>query len=347
VENNTGMYYYQINQFDVESDIELPCDLRCRRSREYQDLVPLRVRVQRHSLEKFPRVEYFARGRDGKLRIYNVGTGILMRCGDNIALHVDHGGTTITLDMDDVYAPLGALYAIAIGMGTCTMLRGDFPLHAAGVEIDGKVIALMADTETGKSTASRALLRAGARFVSDDMVVARLVGSGGVSALPSISLHAKASREALLREGRDYRTLKPVEEIAVDDESRGRYWDPVPPEKRVLEARPLSALFVLQPFSRGMSRSVCVRRVSGVSVVKRLVENMMGSLQARSLLHEREILTRYLKLASRLPVYTLEYPKYYEALPDISLAIRDALGTAESAVPAFRAGVSPTVALVM
>jgi hypothetical protein len=343
------MYHYQINQFDVESDIELPCDLRCRRSREYQDLAPLRVRVRRHSLEEFPQVEYVMRRFGGAMRIYHVGTGTLLCC-EHIMMHVDNGGRTITLDIEDEYAPLGALYAIAIGMGICTLLRGDIPLHAAGVEIDGKVIALMAESGTGKSTTSRALLHAGARFVSDDVVVARLESDGIVTGFPAISLHAKANREALRREGRDYRQYEPVNEMyeGPDDECEIKYWDPVAPEGRVLEAKSLSALYVLQPVPPlETPQPVIAKRAGGVSMITLLIENTMGYNAARALIKEGDLLKRYMGLVTRLPIYTLEYPKRYEALPEVIQAIRETLGTAENvAAPVFRTESVPAATLV-
>ena len=50
-------------------------------------------------------------------------------------------------------------------------LRGVFLLHAAAVEIDGKLLVFSGRSGAGKTTSARAFARAGARLVSEDLLV--------------------------------------------------------------------------------------------------------------------------------------------------------------------------------
>ena len=52
----------------------------------------------------------------------------------------------------------------------CLLARGDLPLHAAAVEIDGQAVILAGPRGSGKSTLAAGLIRAGHRLLSEDVV---------------------------------------------------------------------------------------------------------------------------------------------------------------------------------
>lgn len=55
----------------------------------------------------------------------------------------------------------------------CFLRRGDVPVHAAAVEIDGKAVLLAAPRTFGKTTLAAALVRAGHRLLSEDLTCVR------------------------------------------------------------------------------------------------------------------------------------------------------------------------------
>lgn len=55
----------------------------------------------------------------------------------------------------------------------CFLRRGDVPLHAAAVEIDGRAVLLAAPRTFGKTTLAAALVRAGHRLLSEDLTCVR------------------------------------------------------------------------------------------------------------------------------------------------------------------------------
>ena len=70
-------------------------------------------------------------------------------------------------------------------------LQGDLVLHASAVSINGRVFAFIGDKGAGKSTLAAALVRFGARLVTDDLLRLRWNGTGATlceCAYPQIKL---------------------------------------------------------------------------------------------------------------------------------------------------------------
>lgn len=65
--------------------------------------------------------------------------------------------------------------------------RGDFSLHAAAVEVNGRAVVLAGPSHAGKTTLAAAFHAAGHRLLSEDLVCCRL-GPSGVSVLPGPAL---------------------------------------------------------------------------------------------------------------------------------------------------------------
>ena len=64
----------------------------------------------------------------------------------------------------------------------CFMARGDLPLHAAAVEIDGGAAVIAAPSKAGKTTLAAAFVRAGVRLLSEDVTCIR--PSPGAQVIP-------------------------------------------------------------------------------------------------------------------------------------------------------------------
>lgn len=65
-----------------------------------------------------------------------------------------------------------------VPMLLCFVRRGDVPLHAAAVEVDGEAVVLAAPTRFGKSTLLAALARDGLRLLTEDLACLRLEAEG-------------------------------------------------------------------------------------------------------------------------------------------------------------------------
>lgn len=94
----------------------------------------------------------------------------------------------------------------------CFMERGDLPIHAAAVEVDGVSVLVAAPGRHGKTTLAASLLGAGHRVLSEDLSCCR-VAAGAASVLPG---------PALLRVRRDsYERLDiPVGDVVAEDPDR-------------------------------------------------------------------------------------------------------------------------------
>lgn len=65
-----------------------------------------------------------------------------------------------------------------VPMLLCFLRRGDVPLHAAAVDVDGEAVVLAAPSRFGKSTLLAALAREGLRLLTEDLACIRLAAHG-------------------------------------------------------------------------------------------------------------------------------------------------------------------------
>lgn len=315
---------YQINQFSVESNLRLPADLSSSidAATSGQTGASLSIRHEQGSLNEFSQVHWVGRIGDGFLRSYNVGDGVVVCALDGLRMYVNRAGNSVVLDFDgsDSEALAGALaLSTNSGISICTLFRGDVALHGAGVEVDGRFIGIMAPSGAGKSTMLWALLNVGALFGNDDVIPVRII-DGRVVAFPSVSLHAKLSREALEKRGMDAEQLE--EWVPNSDE----YWIPMEAQQRVREPRPLAALFVLRPTVDAASPDeVHVRKVDAGVALSLLMENTQGLLAASQMVDGKELFARYSEIMRTVPLYVLHYHRSFDALPALTQLIRELL----------------------
>jgi hypothetical protein len=80
-------------------------------------------------------------------------------------------GTIVLPDSPDLVRREERLWGIPAML--CFLARGDLPLHAAAVEIDGGAVVLGAPRAHGKTTLAAAFLEAGLRLLSEDVACVR------------------------------------------------------------------------------------------------------------------------------------------------------------------------------
>lgn len=318
------MQHYFIQQFRVQSELVLPCDGRCRPAGGSGNPEPLRVEPLRVELQPLPsaaETDCLASYFGGALAWYRQEEGFLLRVRDRFRLHVHERGERVAVDAPAEHQAEAATYVIGMGLGLCSAIRGYLSLHAAAVELEGRRIALLAPSGTGKSTTLWALLEAGARFANDDAVPVRLE-NGRAMAIPAVSLYPKVGRELLDRYGLDTAGMPEV------GRGRDKWWYPVSPEQRVPHAAPLATVFALQP--RPEAAEIRAERQPAARAVPLLMRNSMAVLGSAPPFETRHVMAQYAAVARAVPFYTLEYPKRFDLLPELIAVIRSCAERSET-----------------
>lgn len=103
---------------------------------------------------------------DDRYRLWIAGSGWFI---------VDpHGPSVVLPDEENVVRREERLWSVPAIL--CLLARGDLPLHAAAVEVDGEAVLLAAPRTFGKTTLAAAFLSAGYRLLSEDVTCVRLAG---------------------------------------------------------------------------------------------------------------------------------------------------------------------------
>jgi hypothetical protein len=112
--------------------------------------------------------------------LWSNGVGFRLRIGDAGWFSVEPGERRIEIPADGGLRAEERLWGIPIVL--CFQARGDVPLHAAAVEVDGGAVLLAAPRTYGKTTMAAGFHRAGHRVLSEDTACLRL--SPGPAVVP-------------------------------------------------------------------------------------------------------------------------------------------------------------------
>lgn len=187
--------------------------------------------------------------------------------------------------------------ALITGMSLLFHARGDIPLHASAIEIDGAAVILAAPGNFGKTTLAAGFHRAGFRVLSEDLTCLRR--SPEPAAIPG---------PAMIRLRRDVadRLDLPEAELIVESSKRACY--AFDPKRRGDSAPvPIRAALVLLPSADGIR----LERAPAADAVRDLwaVSGMLPTDEDLSRRFEAVA-----DLASTVPVYNLYRPPSFEAL---------------------------------
>lgn len=235
------------------------------------------------------------------LRLYAGPDRVRLTYGPLGVYDVARGGTEIiwypgTHDCADCARQciLGRVLALAIH------LRGDLCLHASAVEVNGTALALIAPKGTGKSTLALALVAAGAKLLTDDMLRIDLRAGAQVSpGVQRLRLHPDSAAAASAADIR-FEHGNGGKRLSVGIRAHAHRAGTVP----------LRAVYLLQPVGSG-ARTRRVRMDGARATMALLRNTMLGPLLGPG---HRNTLQQAVALARSLPVYTLDVPRTYDQL---------------------------------
>jgi hypothetical protein len=181
-------------------------------------------------------------------------------------------------------------------------------LHASAVLVAGTVIALAGRQHAGKSTLARAVGRAGHRQFADDSVALDC-------SVPEIAAQALPFRSRLRAQSADY--------FGDGEESA----DAALSAPCLRSVAPLGAIVILQQDVAAPEAPVA-SRLSAAKAFPAVLSHA-HCFDAADLIERRRMVSAYLTIVSRIPIYTLEYRPHFERLPQLI----DAVLAVAAAVP--------------
>ncbi len=237
-----------------------------------------------------------------RLQYDDTGSFDVLRNGAEIVWRVAAGASSESAQID----LLGRVFALALHAS------GAYCLHASAVALAGGAIAFMAPKYHGKSTTAIALVRAGARLITDDTLA--LAPGPTPLARPGIQT---------ARLWGDSAAAVQID-TALAPESEGKYLvGGLPDEQLLSEWVPLEAVYLLTPAAAG-GNDIAVRR--RVLAADRSVLSLIGHAKLGSLLGGSELpvlFERAAGLAARVPVYRLEVAREFGRLSEVVAQLFD------------------------
>jgi len=193
--------------------------------------------------------------------------------------------------------------------------QGIEAIHAAVVDLGGFAIALLGDCTYGKSTLAGALIRAGGRLVSDDVLVVHASKRGMLARAGAGRIKLRPDSAAVVLPGVPHG----VRIIPHADKRVLR----LPPDMIQGDDVPLRAFAVLPtPGQRDACAHIDMRRVTGARVFHELVKNtFVRYLDDAGRLEQN--FSSNADLAAAIPGYQLSYPSGIDRLPSIAEATID------------------------
>jgi len=204
-------------------------------------------------------------------------------------------------------------------LSTSLTLRGEEPLHATVVDLDGRAVGLLGHSGAGKSTLAAFLIADGGKLITDDML--RLTFADGLA-----YAHTGPQRLKLLDEAAERFLPEAVGDGYWNTLSGKIMIQPHAPMPGRHAPQPLAALFWLGeeelPSASGV---VTATRLAGIDLARVLTASAMNIRY-----YAPDRLTRQLQFAERvahvLPVHALRYARSYPLLERVAAEIRRLAG---------------------
>jgi hypothetical protein len=193
-------------------------------------------------------------------------------------------------------------------------------LHASAVNMNGSATVFIGNTGNGKSTLTTSFCAAGFPLLADDGLLLRMDQQAiwGIGSYPGLRLWPDSVKgvfagmpnlETVSHYNDKRRITSESMSLAFSD-------DPVPIAKiYLLDKSPLEPL----------DKAIAFERLSPSASIIALLERSFR-LDTNDQQRNRQELDRLTELASRVPVYRLNYPRQYKLLPSVCEAVQLHLG---------------------
>ena len=208
-------------------------------------------------------------------------------------------GTTIIVDALPEAEPEDVrLFLFGSVLGALFHQRGQLPLHASAVAIDGKAVAFCGNSGAGKSTLSAALQRMGYPLICDDIAVIGLDDSGVPLVYPGIP-RVKLWKDALEHFEVDHSTLTRAYSRA--DKFHLESWDAFHHQPL-----PLATICLLEKLPA--DSSVAIERIAAADSMGILLDHTYRNYFLRQLGNPHAHFQQCVQIARAIPLFRYRRP---------------------------------------
>ena len=214
------------------------------------------------------------------------------------------------------HAPREAFHTYLLGQALSFALikQGFDPLHATTIAIDGAAVAFLGESGFGKSSLGAALVQAGHRLLTDDLLVLSEGRCGFIAhpGPPRIKLFPEIARNVLGPNARGTPIAAMAPKLVI----------PLDGRQTLRSAVPLKTIYVLTPPAGDTSgsTSITIRRMSKRQACLALLRNTFNTAVTDSGRLRRQFAFAG-SVAAAVPVKRIAYPRTLRVLP----AVRDAI----------------------
>jgi len=243
---------------------------------------------------------------DVRVRAYTLGDGLRLAFDDTGIFDI-HGACRQIAWYPGQKASDAAFRADLLGrvMSLAAHVDGHLALHASAVSIAGRAVAFLGPKHAGKSTLALALVRLGARLLTDDTLVVRL-GAGTAWAAPGVQRMRlwNDSARALRACTADAGGAKPTV-------------DRLEPNEIATEAVPLDVCYLLEASPELEPGAVSRERIPAVHAALAQVRfSKLGALAGGAV--GTAVLDRVVKLTRTVPVLRASIGRDLSTLHDVA-----------------------------
>ena len=198
-------------------------------------------------------------------------------------------------------------------------LQGEEPMHSTVVDIGGKAVGLLGPSSAGKSTLAASLIRRGSALITDDMLRVTFVDDVAIA-------HAGPHRLKLFDEPARRFLPEAIAKGHFNTASGKIMLQPRPLERPAARRDwPLAALFWIGDESTKPDEGVSATRLAGTELAKVLLSSAMNlRYQAIDRLVRQMAFAE--RLAARVPIHALRYPRTFAAMDRVAAEIQRAVG---------------------
>lgn len=309
------MYKYNIYNVEVKSDIKLPC-----KHFENKDHIDHKVRVIYNNnifAQEFESFSWIGT-KHGFLRSYDMGSGVIIGVSNLLRLFIAKDGSKIHIEAEENQLSRAAAYVIGLGMSICMFFLGKIPIHAASFITNEKLIGIIAESGTGKSTLSWKFMERGANYFGDDVLP---INTWNIPyANPSISIQPKITKESAEKLNIDYQKYKEIVPHV------GKYLMNL--NEDIISSYPqkIDYLFILKPSQLGIYNKPVIERVKNERSISLFMENTHG-WWALPLNERKNKLVDYYELSKNVQLYKIYYERNFDSITSIIDEIQSFEGT--------------------